>query len=690
MTKKLKEIKNNAIRKITESHIWGSVLIYNSRCIFVKLICSLFFLCACDRENTSERSYISNDEIAQDYFSLPERRDSLRKLVDNIPSDTLRRDYYFKFSYHFYKENDSTEFRYWNNKTFTISREKGDTLHLAEAHWDLGNFLKNKEKIDSSFYHYQRASILFKLIGEEILSARMMLNMGIIQRNVKDYTGSEITTSNAISIIKPLKEHFQLYVGYNSLGITYNQLGEYKRALNYHEKAYERAIELKRSMLKANTLNNMGVVHFNSGNYLKSITYYEAALKIDSLPEKNIRLYAMLHDNIAYSKMKINWNSDLKKDFLFALRLRDSINHRAGIVINKIHLGEYFAKIGDSATAINYLVEANNLALEDHYYGDYLESLLLLAKVDKNNSKSYLSTYIKLDDSLQREERNIRNKFARIRFETDEFIAQNELLTQQRRWIMGGSAGLILIVGLLFVIRNQKINNKKLQLEQAQQKANEEIYNLLLEQENKIEEGRSREKERISRDLHDGVLSKIFGTRFVLGSLIEKTDEPSLAKKKNLLNELRLIEEEIRNISHDLGSGNFPEQAGFPVLVEKLLEEQKKITNFIPSVTADEQLKWEKIPNRIKINIYKILQEAVQNINKYAKATEVNVSFEKLHDKLKVTISDNGHGFVVERKSQGIGLKNMESRIGDLQGTIKITSGANGTKIITEIPIGYG
>ena len=249
---------------------------------------------------------------------------------------------------------------------------------------------------------------------------------------------------------------------------------------------------------------------------------------------------------------------------------------------------------------------------------------------------------------------------------------------------------MILVFALLFVIRNQKINNKKLQLEQAQQKANEDIYNLLLEQEKKIDEGRSREKERISRDLHDGVLSKIFGTRFVLGTLLEKMDEASVSKKKNLLNELRLIEEEIRNISHDLGSGNLPDQIGFLAIVEKLLEEQKKITNFNPSVIADENLKWERINNRIKINVYRIIQEAVQNINKYAGATEVIVSFEKHRNKLRILIKDNGSGFVVERKSEGIGLKNIKSRTKDLDGTLSLTSGEQGTEIKIEIPLNYG
>lgn len=260
------------------------------------------------------------------------------------------------------------------------------------------------------------------------------------------------------------------------------------------------------------------------------------------------------------------------------------------------------------------------------------------------------------------------------------------MLIQQRKWLIGGSIGVVLILTLLFVIRNQKERNKKLRLEQAQQKANEEIYNLLLEQEEKIEKGRLLEKQRISRDLHDGILSRLFGTRFALSNLIQKKDGQPWEEQLRLLNEFRLIEVEIRSISHDLNKTNFSGQVSFLAIIEKLLEEQKKIGNFKFLIKVINQINWQEISNPIKINLFRLIQEALQNINKYSMATEVEILFEKSGEILIMTINDNGKGFDTGKKTKGIGLSNMKERANSLDGTFKIFSDDNGTVLKFEIP----
>ena len=91
-----------------------------------------------------------------------------------------------------------------------------------------------------------------------------------------------------------------------------------------------------------------------------------------------------------------------------------------------------------------------------------------------------------MNDSLQKQERAIRNKFARIQFQTDEVIVKNKQLSKQKEMILV-IAGLLLLFGiLLFVIRNQRQKNKALLSEKEQQKANEQIYNLMIAQQDKI------------------------------------------------------------------------------------------------------------------------------------------------------------------------------------------------------------
>lgn len=210
----------------------------------------------------------------------------------------------------------------------------------------------------------------------------------------------------------------------------------------------------------------------------------------------------------------------------------------------------------------------------------------------------------------------------------------------------------------------------------------------MIDQQDKIEEGRKREKERISLELHDGILGRLFGTRLSLGSLNAKDDAGSKKIREQYINELQSIEEEVRNISHELGLDNFDKTTSYSTMITNLLEEQSKITNFKYQIEDDDRIVWTDIPGHIKINIYRIIQESVQNINKYAKAKNVILDFKKNDNHIILTIKDDGVGFNQEKRSSGIGLKNMKSRVTLLHGQFTINSvPGKGTSISVDVPM---
>src|SRR5690606_30815984 len=86
-------------------------------------------------------------------------------------------------------------------------------------------------------------------------------------------------------------------------------------------------------------------------------------------------------------------------------------------------------------------------------------------------------------------------------------------------------------------------------------------------------------------------------------------------------------------------------------------------------------------------NIYRIIQESLQNCRKHANASEVHVSLEYTGKQLDIMITDNGTGFNTKKGRRGIGLKNINSRLNKLNGTYDIQSQlGNGTKVIACIP----
>jgi len=609
--------------------------------------------------------------------------------IEKFPDDSLKNNLLFDISYHYYKQQDSLKFRFWNTRTLELSEKLNDTMKIGESYWDLAGFFNNTNVYDSSYIYYSRAQKSYQNVDAKFESSRMLLNLALLQSNVKDYVGSEATTIRAIRTFKRLEKYNQLYMSYNNLGIINNELNSYQKSLFYHGKALEIESILNNSILKASTLNNIGVVHRNNNDYQKSIEFYNQAFETDSLFIKNPRLYAMLLDNKAYSRFKLKDTLGLKDEFSEALYIRDSINHIAGIITNKLHLGEYYLYSKKYNKAFIETNEAKLLSKEFNSFGDYLESLILLSKIDTENAEDYYKEYINLSDSLQNEERAIRNKFARIRFETDEFIAENEDLSKENFWIISGASSLILLMAFIYIIRIEKNRNRKMLMKQKQQLANEEIYNLLIDSQNKLDEGREKEKKRISKELHDGILSKFFGVRLNLELLNNSINDESIIQREKYIHELKKLENEIRRVSHQLNDDMFSNENSFKTITQEFLNAQMGLGKFKYILNFDKTIVWDEVSSKIKINVYRIIQESIHNISKYSEASFVEINFIKINNKLKVEVKDDGIGFDTKLTSEGIGIKNMKSRIKDLSGEILFTSSNSGTEIIMYIPLNY-
>ena len=238
----------------------------------------------------------------------------------------------------------------------------------------------------------------------------------------------------------------------------------------------------------------------------------------------------------------------------------------------------------------------------------------------------------------------------------------------------------------MYIIKSQREKNKELQLQKQQQEANEEIYKLMLSQQEKIDEARSVEKNRISQEMHDGILGRLFGARLSLDSLnLVNTDEAK-AKRSNYISELKNIEDDIRKVSHELNS-DFVNQSGYFNMVNNLVETQMTAYNIDYMFKVDSNINWDMLDNKIKIHLYRILQETMQNIYRHAKSTLVDIEFYLDKNKLNLKITDNGVGFDQTKTKNGIGLKNIKDRLKEINGFFNVTSQINkGTSIIITVP----
>lgn len=569
-----------------------------------------------------------------------------------------------------------------------------DSTLIAETNYTIAEYYRKATPYaDSAFYYYHRAEKIFKRLNTSYQLALTLYGIAVIQKNEKDFIGSEVSSIEALSLLELLKENEDVLNSksfiYNNLGIVFKELEQYDESVKYHNKA----LELKRKLKGDNrrtidvSKNNLANTYKNAKQFDLAIDYYNQILQNKDLVKQQPDFYALVLDNYAHTLYLSKRYEQLPRLYFKALKISDSINFKGynSIIINQ-HIAEYYNDRGNKSLAKYYAYNAKNIS-ERYHNDDLLKSLLLLSKIEEPNmSAKHLSAYILLNDSLQKNERTIRNKFARIRFETSQIEQENLQIAKERLWLLIISVVLIIASFLLYLVINQRNKNKELQFIQEQQETNEEIYNLMLSQNEKVEEARSLEKKRISEELHDGVLGRLFGTRLSLDSLNMSSTDEAIKTREQYIRELKTIEEDIRKVSHELNT-DFISGSGFIDIIKTLVSTQTVIYSLSYKLKQDDTINWDDISNKKKIHIYRIIQEALHNIHKHAQATQVTISFKLINNTICLTLTDDGTGFDVHKVKSGIGLKNMTSRIKEINGVINIVSKKDtGTTVTIQIP----
>ncbi len=609
--------------------------------------------------------------------------DKAYKKLNTLDNSRYKTKTLSSIAYRYYSLKDTITFKKINAETLQLAIKLKDTFTIADSHWSYAYFYNNNEKYRKAYYHYDLAYNGFKQLNDQYKSARMIHAMGFIKSRYKDYTGSEILIFKAIKIFKNLKKPKWLYRSYNSLGLLQLDIKEYDKAISYFKKAkyYRKKIVGKKPYYSIN--NNIAMALTKKGEYDKAMVFFNKELS-KKLTRKQ---QGIVLNNRAHCMLYQNDTTNLKNDLYKALYIRDSLNDKTGIVSTKLYISDYYKHIQDSVNALKFSKQANELAYKIKNGDFYLRSLNQLANLDIQNSKKYLDRYIEFNDSLINTERKTQNKFTRIEFETDEYIEETKRLNEQQIWIIAISIAGVLILSLLYFLRVQKVKNEKLSLETEQQKANEEVYILTLQQQAKLEEEKIKERNRISEELHDGILGKLFGTRFGLGFLPIKGDDDLLEKHQSYLNELQEIEKEIRDVSHKLSDNFDSSNINFITIIKQLLKDKSEQGNFEHQFTFDNTISWSQINEVTKANIYRIVQEALQNILKHAKAKNVILGFSKNNQNLVLNLKDDGTGFDTKKAKKGIGLKNIKSRVEKLKGTVEFSSEIKkGTSLLIKIP----
>lgn len=667
------------------------------RSVFLLIICTVAFtLGTCKPERPVGLSETMSDSLEyyfqranDDSLATPVRKRFTERalmITETMPKDSVYVKNLFRVANRFYNVGDLKNYKVVSANILKEAKSIGDTASICKGLLYIGDFLLKTKKYEKSLKAYNQAEKI------SIKKGDTLSYLNCLQRKAEFffYFGNFIKSEEIAyrGIRTSNKVHGLSHLFWNYCGIAAQQMGEKKKALLCYEQAIKQLQYADKKDIgnSAFYYNNIGSVYLEEGNYKTAISHFKQGLQSPDMFPNHSDAYALLSENLNYALFCLTGQYSIKTN-TNSLQLQKSINNLRGIILCKLNLSEYYYKQNDLT---HYKIELDSALFLSKQYRlirPTLECLKFKLKTNPKDASDIAKEYIHLSDSLQLAERRLHNKFARIEYETEELKQQNaSLLTNNQKLSVGGSViALALASGLL--LRHYRAKKKELTYALNQQKANDEIYHLLQQQQQKVEEGRRLEKHRISQELHDGVMGKLSGIRLNLFILNKRTDPEAIAHCIQNINKIQEVEKEIRTIAYDLDNTLFEDDRSFATLLHGIVESIESHSETRFQLLLDPSIDWNDIPNTLKMQLYRVLQEALTNIDKYACAAHSVVSIKGWGSKLSVIVSDDGIGFSPSHTRSGLGLKNMESRIRNEGGSFKLKSiHGRGTRILFTLP----
>ena len=615
--------------------------------------------------------------------------DSLEQLLP-LQKDTQLAATYNELTWQ-YRQIDKQKAINYGFKAIDLSTKINYPKSIAQAYNDLGIIYYDKENYDSAILLYNKAIVIRKQLNDKLGIAKLYNKIGIVYQKQGVFDKALENQFAALNLFQQFNNDFGISYSFNNIGILNQNLGRFNEAIEYHKKSLEIKEKIKDKAGAAGSLVNIGNIYLIAKDYKNAENAYNKAIEI-ARELGNQEYLSNALNNIGNLYKATKQYDKAISTINESLIIRTSLEDSKGITSCFVNLGDiYFEKkqfkTADSSyakalqigeKAVNCLPEINKTYLS---YSKLFETIGDTAK-----ALNFYKLYSITKDSLYSD--NVSNKFAELEtkyktLEQEEKIQKQQFQITKRNYWIGGIAAFLLLgsfIVYLFYRRYQLQQQAKLQTAVLHQ---QELATkaVLFAEEN--------ERKRIASDLHDGIGQTMSAAKMNLSALQNEIENLNQTQKLAFEKAIQLVDnscKEIRSVSHNM----MPNALLKSGLANAIREFIHQIDNRIIKIDLYTEGLNEKLDNNTETVLYRVIQESVNNVIKHSGANHLDISLLKDIDGLSITIEDNGKGFDTtdKHKFDGIGLKNIQSRILFLKGTVEWQSQLNkGTLVAIHIPI---
>ncbi|MGB3155284.1 MAG: sensor histidine kinase [Chitinophagaceae bacterium] len=577
---------------------------------------------------------------------------------------------------------DTDSLRSVINSQRPYTEKMNATISLVQ-HFELTNF-------DSAIITGTKALQTARKNADSVSVAELKHHIGVANYFNGKYDQAAKNFYESVTILEKKKDKKRLAPVYNELAKLYRKTKDLDRALENYKKANAIYTELKDTSGISMILNESGVVYEYKEDYKEALNRYTSSFKLAETAGDSLSVSYALSNMAGVYVIEKKYAA--AEDYLLrALNIRQLLKDSFAIALTFSDLGVAMNGKGDYPKAIKYLTLSNRVAEKLNYpelqSNNYNELALVAQKQgDFQKAFDFFRKRTALRDSLLGTEKTKQIEELNTKYETarkEQQIVEQKNRLRLQNFLFIGIGGLLLLIALLVHAQYRSFKFKKESQLQAEIMKQQEIAVRA------VMEAEENERQRIAKDLHDGVGQMMSAAKMNLSAFESEIIFTSGEQKKSLQKIIQLVDEsckEVRTVSHIMMPN--------ALLKNNLGVAISDFVNKLSSKDLQAHVSTEGLEERFDSNaetvLYRVIQECVSNAIQHAGATTLDISIIRDKDGISGTIEDNGRGFDVADKAnfEGIGLKNITTRIEYLKGTVDFDSASGrGTVVAFHVPI---
>jgi len=559
-------------------------------------------------------------------------------------------------------------------KAIRASKKLGDSTLLAQVYSDIGAVYFRKGDFQSSKEYYLQAHAVRKAQNDAKGIAKINNNLASVYMSLQQYEQAMKSFLNAMEYFESIGDELNVNVTKSNIGLLHIQLNNYPKAIKYlkeairyneknnlHDRLCESYLNLGKAYGQLKDTAN-ATRFFNkslencklTGNKKAiSIAYQSLGLRQEK-PEASKKLYE------ASKKYSDGFNSDL-----------DKANLQLSVARTHIALKEF--KEAQAILLKSKSVFEDKKSNEDLLYA-YKLLVPVYAHLNQPDSVAFYSDkYTSLSQQLIKFSVLKQTSDLEARYQTEKkekLLLQAKADVHKKNTLFYSALVLALFTAIIafLVYRQQKLKNK-----QQEQEFDLKTAISTIETQNRLQEQRLT----ISRDLHDNIGAQL---TFIISS-VDNIKHGFDIQNMKLNNKLNYISDFTRSTIVELRDTIWAmnnNEIHFEDLRARILNFTEKAKfakeNIDFNFVIEEGLDQEKLSSVAGMNIYRTIQEAVNNAIKYSDASEIRIEVGNLEHQIAIAVSDNGIGFDFETTEIGNGMHNIKKRIEDIGGIFSVSS----------------